>query len=285
MNSYVLITAAHNEEHYIEGLIKSVTVQTLKPRRWVIVSDGSTDSTADIITRYARQFSFIHPIITPPQQERSFSSKAMAVNTAYQHLACLEFDAVGILDADVTFEQNYYEQLLPHFDINPELGIIGGFVLDIIDGKTVRRPISINWSVRGPVQTFRRECFEAIGGYRALKYGGIDAVAETSARKAGWRVQTISDIHAMHHRATGTETQSFTRAHFRVGKQNFVNGYDFLFMLLRCLKRLPKKPLIIGSSAMLAGYISSWIKQEPLEVPPDIVKYLRSEQRHRIFNS
>ena len=283
MKNYVLITAARNEADYIEPTIESVRAQTYPPDRWIIISDGSTDRTNEIIRKHAASADFIEPLIIPPHNERSFGAKARAINTAYRHLADSSCHIVGILDADITFEPDYYEQLLPEFDKNPRLGITGGFVLDIINGQIVRRALSVNWSVRGPVQTFRRTCFEEIGGYLSLKYGGIDAIAETMARKNGWQVRTIINIYAKHHRPTGTETQSFVKAHFKVGKQNYVNGYSPLFMLLRTLKRIPKKPVISGAMAMLAGYTASWIRHEPFEVPEDVIRYLRHEQKQRLL--
>jgi len=285
MKDYVLITAARNEGGYIDQTIKAVRAQTHLPLRWVIISDGSTDNTNEIVKAHADECGFIDLVATEPRQGRSFGAKAKAINSSYRRVAGLSHDVVGILDADITFEPDYYEKLLPEFDHNPELGISGGFVLDIINGRPIRRTLSIDWSVRGPVQTFRRNCFEDIGGYRPLKYGGIDAVAEVMARKAGWKVRTIADLYAKHHRPTGTENQSFIKAHFKVGRQNYVNGYGHLFMLMRCLIRMPQTPVITGASAMMAGYLTSWISREPFEIPQDLVTFLRKEQKQRMFKS
>lgn len=283
MKNYVLITAARNEDAYIEATIEAVRAQTHPPLRWIIVSNGSTDRTNDIIHKHAAECQFIEAHITPADNDRSFGAKAHAINSAYRQLTDLPHDIIGILDADITFNSDYYKNLLPEFDKNPRLGITGGFVLDIINGQTVRRALSTDWSVRGPVQTFRRACFEEIGGYLPLKYGGIDAVAETMARKNGWQVRTTTAIFAKHHRATGTETQSFIKAHFKVGKQNYVNGYRPIFMLMRTAMRMFKTPIITGAAAMLAGYITAWMKGEPFEVPPDFIRYLRQEQKHRLL--
>lgn len=283
MKNYVLITAARNEGEYIDQTIDAVRSQTHPPLRWIIISDGSTDNTNEIIEKHAAECDFIELVATKPRQGRSFGAKAKAINTNYRRLASLNHEVVGILDADITFEPDYYEKLLPEFDHDPELGLTGGFVLDIINGQPIRRTLSINWSVRGPVQTFRRECFEDIGGYRALKYGGIDAVAELMSRKAGWSVRTIPEIYAKHHRPTGTETQNFIKAHFKVGKQNYVNGYAPVFMTLRCLKRLVKTPVIFGGAAMMTGYIKAWVTGEPFEISNDLVIFLRKEQKQRLF--
>jgi len=283
MKDYILITAARNEGEYIGQTIKAVCAQTHQPLRWIIISDGSTDNTNDIIKAHADKCDFIELVATEPRTGRSFGAKAKAINTNYRRVANLKHEVVGILDADITFDPDYYEKLLPEFDKDPGLGLTGGFVLDMIHDQPIRRTLSVNWSVRGPVQTFRRDCFEDIGGYRALKYGGIDAVAELMARKAGWSVRTISDLYAKHHRPTGTENQSFIKAHFKVGKQNYVNGYAPLFMALRCLKRLPKTPIVMGGSAMLSGYMKAWITREPFEIPTDLVKFLRNEQKQRMF--
>ena len=285
MKDYVILTAARNEGSYIEHTLKSVVAQTHLPLRWIIVSDGSTDNTVALVQKYAEQYDFIELIERHQEETRSFGSKARAINTAYRRVAALSHCFVAVLDADISFESDYYARLLVEFEKDPQLGLSGGFVLDIIDKEAIRRQLSVNWSVRGPVQTFRRECFEDIGGYRVLKYGGIDAVAELMSRKAGWKVRTVPELYAKHLRATGTETQNFIKAHFKVGKQNYVNGYWSVFMFLRCLKRLPQTPVIMGATAMLAGYFAAWIAREPYAIPTELIKFLRNEQKRRLLKS
>src|SRR5262245_6326143 len=120
---YVLITPARNEETFIEGVIRSVIAQTLRPLAWIIVSDGSTDRTDEIIQRFAQEHPWIKLLRMPEHRDRTFAAKATCVNKGYERLRSLDFDLVGNLDADITFEAGYYEFLVSKFAEMPRLGV------------------------------------------------------------------------------------------------------------------------------------------------------------------
>ncbi len=280
---YVLITAARNEDAYIGDVLESVAAQTHRPRAWIVVSDGSTDGTDALVADYARRCPFIRLMRKPADGTRNFGSKARAVNEAFSTLAEFDFDCVGIVDADVSFEDTYYELLLSRFADDARLGVGGGRVLDRFGSRFVTRPMSDHWSVRGPIQMFRRACFEQVGGYRVLTYGGVDAVAETTARMHGWTVRTFPDLLVHHHRTTGTESYGFVHAQFRLGRQNHVIGYHPLFELVRGIRRMAQRPYLLGGAALLAGYVWSLVAREPVEVPRDVATFLRHEQIQRLL--
>ena len=210
---YVLITAAKNEELFIEKTIQSVLNQTIKPARWVIVSDGSTDRTNDIVEQCSKKNKFIDLIALPPNKERNFSSKVNALNLALRKFEGTEFDFIGNLDADVTLDKSYYEEVFGSFQSNPKLGIAGGIIIDCIDDKEYPQNISLN-SVAGAIQVFRKQCFEKIGYYIPFKYGGEDAYLEIMARMMGWDVQTLAELKVHHHRPTGTGMGSLVKSKF-----------------------------------------------------------------------
>jgi len=279
---YILITAARNEAAYIGETLAAVTAQTIPPVRWVIISDGSTDGTDDLIADFSSRFPYIDFLRTETDEERSFGSKARAINHGFERTRELDVDCVGILDADVSFPDNYYETLLPKFSADKQLGIAGGFVLDRGEGKWIRRKLSVDYSVRGPVQFFRRECWEQVGGYSVLPYGGVDGVAESTARMLGWKVRTFLDVEAFHHRPTGTETQSVLAARIKLGRQAKVNGYHPLFIPFRAANQIKEKPFLLGSLGYLWGFLLATIAREPFAVPGDLVGFLRREQIDRI---
>ena len=181
---YVLITPAHNEESYIEKCIGSVISQTLLPAEWIIVSDRSSDNTDKIVERYAAEYHFIKLVKLPPGQGRDFASKVIAFKAGYMALSVRDYGYVGNLDADVSFAPDYYERVIKRFKIEKKLGIAGGVILELV-GKKFRKQISGLNSIAGAVQLFRRECFEDIGGFVPIRFGGEDSVAETMARMKG----------------------------------------------------------------------------------------------------
>lgn len=280
---YVLITPARNEDEYIGKTIEAVIAQTIKPEKWVIISDGSTDKTDEIAESYAKKIDFICFVKTKDQPDRNFGSKVAAFNLGLEQLTNVEYDFIGNLDADISFDPDYYEKVLQRFQQNEKLGIAGGVRVDIVNGKPLKIRSSKN-SVAGGFQFFRKKCFEDIGGYKKLDYGGIDAVAEISARMHGWQVESFSDIVAEHNKPTGSAVGNILKQKFRAGVKYYLLGYPPLFPFMRFGLRLKQKPVIIGSLISILGYYWALVFRYKRPVPADFVRYLRKEQKKRIRN-
>src|SRR5947207_9908009 len=124
--TYVLITPARNEEAHIEATIKSVVAQPSRPVKWVIVSDGSTDRTDEIVKRYAAAHDWIELVRMPERTERHFAGKVHAFNAGLERVGESKSDLIGNLDGDVSFEADYFEYLLGRFARNPRLGVADG---------------------------------------------------------------------------------------------------------------------------------------------------------------
>ena len=118
---YVLITSARNEQAFIGRTLDSMVAQTVLPERWVIIDDGSADRTAEIVERYAKRFPWITLVHRPKREGRNFAAKADAVNTSLAQLQNVEFEILGNLDADVSFEPDYMEFLLQKISADPKL--------------------------------------------------------------------------------------------------------------------------------------------------------------------
>ncbi|MGA7838083.1 MAG: glycosyltransferase [Ignavibacteriaceae bacterium] len=277
MKSYVLITPARNEADYIEKTIKSVINQTILPQKWIIVSDGSTDRTEEIVNYYISKFNFIELLKKKNNEDRNFGSKARAISIAYNKLRELDFELIGNLDADVSLDVNYYERMLIEFEANPNLGIAGGVRYDLIKGRFIKLNCAPD-SVGGPFQLFRRECYEEIGGYKPSRFGGIDAIAEISARMNGWEVKMFPQYKILHYRPTGTATDNVLKQKFRAGIRNYSLGYHPLFLFLRSYKTITIKPYFFGSIIILFGYLWASMRRFPRPVSKEFVKYLRLEQ-------
>ena len=275
---YILITAARNEEAYISLTLNTIINQTVKPEKWIIVDDGSTDKTANIVLEYQQQHSFIKFITTKRKSERSFASKVYAIQAGFDQLGDIQYQFYGNLDADVSFAENYYESILIRFLDHPQLGVAGGVIYDLIDGTFQRQPANPR-SVGGPIQFFHRECYEQIGGFLPLIRGMEDGVAEIMARQHGWLTQSYPNLKVYHHRREGTAKQSIYMMRFNTGINQYQLGYLFIYQFARSLAFTRHKPYIIGGLNMLAGYIYAWIRRKKSIVPDNFIGYLRQEQK------
>jgi glycosyltransferase involved in cell wall biosynthesis len=281
MRKYVIITPAHNEEAFIEKTIQSVLSQSVAPLRWVVVNDGSTDRTRTIVEQYLPNNSFIELINAERPGGRHFGNKVNAFNMGLTQVDDVDYEYIGNLDADISLSKDYFENLLTEFDRDLKLGLAGGMVSSSIDGKFVSQNVALD-SVAGAVQLFRRACFEQIGGYLALPQGGIDAAAEIMARMNGWNVRTLPELSVLEHRRTGTATSPPLASQVKVGRRLYLLGYGFLFFCLRCIYRSMEQPKIIGSAAALFGYLQGLVRRESIVLPPDVVHYLRAEQKKKL---
>lgn len=280
-SSYVLLTPARNEEDFIEVTIEAVVAQTVQPRQWIIVNDGSTDRTEAVVARYADRHDFIRLVSVPGGREHGFGSKARALNHSYRLLDESDHEFVGFVDADVSFAPDYYENILQRFAENPKLGLAGGKRFDFTNGA-FESVTSSDDSVCGAVQFFRRSCFEAIGGYQELPYGGIDAVAETTARMQGWDVRSYAEYRIDHHRPTGTAARSKRRSFFRAGLRDYTIGYHPLFELMRLVRRGRAEPYY---GVQMAGYLYAMARRMERPVPDEFIDFIRHEQIGRLRGS
>jgi len=282
LTSYILITPARNEEAYIEKTIESVISQTVLPGKWLIVSDGSTDRTEEIVDSYARDNDFIKLLRIDRGERRNFGSKVNAFHFGYDMVKNEAYEFLGILDADVSFDESYYESILSKFAADENLGIAGGQKYDTT-GKDFYKVPTASISVAGPFQLFRRKCFEDTDGFTPIPLGGEDAVIETKARMSGWKVETFPEFRVYHHRRTGTASVNIFRGRFRDGIQDYLIGYHPIFEFLRCSSRMSQRPYVFGALALLSGYTWAAALRRERPVSAEFVSYLRSEQLTRIF--
>lgn len=279
---YVIITPAHNEEKFIEKTILSMINQKLRPLRWVIVNDGSTDRTRSVVEKYLFQNKFIELLNVERGKDRSFGNKARAFNLGVQHLKGVAYEFIGNLDADIFLEEDYYANILQLLAEDPKLGLCGGSIYTTV-GSTFVTSDQTPDSVAGAVQLFRRSCFIDIGGgYTPLPYGGIDAAAEITAKMKGWTVQKSLMNKAYEQRQTGTATSSPLVACYRLGRRFHSLGYGLVFFSMRCLYRICDPPMVVGSFVTLLGFVGSVIKRRPVLLSDEVVKHWRRAQRIRL---
>jgi len=282
-SAYIIITPAKNEEKFIEKTIQSVITQTILPVRWIIVDDGSTDKTPEIVKKYLKDYPFIRLVQREKNQERNFGNKVFAIRRGFEEVKDIDYEYYCNLDADVSFEPNYFEMLLNKFNENKKLGICGGRAYYYKNGKLIKQPYNSE-SIPGFTQFFRKKCYDDTGGYYPFKYGNEDGYVEIKARMKGWETRTFEDIKIIHLRLTGTQWGSKIKLRFISGKIEYFYGFTFYYHLLRALRITFKEPFIIGSIFALYGYIISTIKKEERINDEEFIKFLRNEQKNRLIH-
>lgn len=276
--TYVLITPARNEARFIEETIKSVVAQTIRPLRWVIVSDGSTDGTDDIVAGYAAENAWIELVRMAERRDRHFAGKVHAFNAGYERIRNLEYDAIGSLDADISFDEEYFAFLLRKFD-DPQLGLVGTPFKD--NATYDYRFVSIE-HVSGACQLFRRKCFEEIGGYVPVRAGGIDHIAVLTARMKGWRTRTFTEKVCVHHRPIGSAEHGVLAASFRAGVLDYALGGHPLWEICRTAYQMTRRPVLVGGLTLLAGYVWATLRRVERPISRELVEFRRREQMQRL---
>jgi glycosyltransferase involved in cell wall biosynthesis len=277
---YALITPARNEAGNIERLLQSMVAQTAQPVKWVVVSDGSTDGTDDIVRQYAAKHGWIELERRPERAERHFAAKVEAFNAGYARLKNTDYDLVGNMDADISFDADFFAFLLGKFAENPKLGL-GGAPFKEEGLKYDFRFASVG-HVSGALQLFRRECFEQIGGYIPLKGGGIDTIAVWSARARGWETRTFTEKFYQHHRVMGTAKHSPWRVKFKDGKKDYTLGVHPLWETFRACFQMTKPPLLVGGFLLGLGYLWAVVSRVKRTMPSELVRYRQADQMARL---
>src|SRR5436305_7567635 len=278
---YVLITPARNEEAFIEKTLASMVAQTVLPLRWVIVDDGSKDRTADVVQTYASRCLWIDLVRREPRPQRHFAGKVEAFNAGLARLGAIDFEIIGNLDADLSFDRDYLEFLLRKFAEDPKLGVAGTPFLE--NGyDSARDSFEGESHVAGGCQLFRRQCFEEIGGYVPNRAGGIDWVAVTTARMKGWKTRSFSEKRFHHYRALGTAERGGLSALFSYGQKDYYLGGSPVWQVFRVMYRMAKRPILIGGLALLSGYCWAALRRIKRSVLRELIRFHRREQMKKL---
>lgn len=279
--SYVLITPARNEEAFIEKTIESVIHQTVLPMRWVIVDDGSTDRTAEIVTRYLPQHPWMELIPMPQRRDRSFAAKVGAFNAGFERVKRLSWEIIGNLDGDISFDADHFEFLTGKFAADASLGV-GGTVFREEGYSSDRDSFEGRTHVAGQCQLFRRQCWEQIGGYVPHRAGGIDWMAVVTARMMGWKTESFRERWFFHYRRLGTAERGVLSAQLAYGKKDYYMGGHPLWELFRVAYRVTKQPFIIGGLALALGYGLAFLRRLPRPVSNEFMAFHRNEQMTKL---
>lgn len=281
MTRYVVISPMRDECDNVERCISSVRSQTILPCEWVLVNDGSTDGTRELIERQIRDIDWIRLVNV---EDRGCRLPGVGVVNAFYKgfdaLLTKAWDFIIKLDGDLSFEPNYFERCFAKFSAIPRLGIGGGVIRSVVDGKLKLERTNPRFHVRGATKIYRSECWDEIGGLE--RSSGWDTLDEVKANMLGWTTQSFDDIPIVQHRPTG-QAEGAWRDVVKNGRANYFCGYHPLFMLFKMAKRVFRKPYVLGSLALLWGYLGGHLQRGPRVDDPELIRYLRRQQLKRLL--
>jgi biofilm PGA synthesis N-glycosyltransferase PgaC len=275
---FIAITPARDEEGFLPRLIASMAAQTLKPVRWIIIDDGSTDATAAILDRAAVEHPWIDVKHLPVGRERLPGGESILMQFLPKEV-WQDYDAILRIDADISFKPDFAQLLATEFERDPKLGIVGATLFEP-EGTAWHEIRSPGFHTRGAVKMYSRECFEAIGG---LTSGlGWDTIDEALAMMLGYKSRSFRHIRAYHHRPQGS-AGGYLKGNLAAGRAAYNVGYHPLFLLMRAAKRGVSWPPVIGGIYLLAGYVEGYLRRNQKTASPELVKFIRRQQLRRML--
>jgi len=278
---YLVITPVKDEERYVEHTLRSMAWQTVKPVRWIIVDDGSSDRTPELLAKYAAEHSFIRIITSPRGQARQPGSAVIqAFNRGYELAKDVEYDLIVKLDCDLSFDPNYFEKLLGRFSANPKLGIASGVYLESLGGVDWSEIAMPEYHACGASKVIRRDCWKQINGFVPSR--GWDTVDEIRAITHGWETTHFRDLKMKHWKIEGAGIGPW-KTNIMHGEIYYLTGGGFFFFLLKVLHRIKSRPVLIGGVAVLWGYLRSLLTRKTRLVNAAEARCYRKLLNARIF--
>ncbi|HEV2292231.1 MAG TPA: glycosyltransferase family A protein [Tepidisphaeraceae bacterium] len=276
---YCLITPCRDEAQYARITLDAVLNQTVKPALWVIVDDGSTDATPQILAEYAAKAPFIKIIRRADRGDRKLGGGVIeAFDEGYATINPDDFDYICKFDLDLDLPPRYFEALMERMEANPRIGTCSGKPYMDLNGKLVSEMCGDENSV-GMIKFYRTECFRQIGGFvRMLMWDGIDC---HRCRMLGWIAVSWDDpeIRFTHLRPMGTSHKNWWTGRVRHGVGQWFMGTGPTYMLASALFRMTRPPRIVGGLAIAWGYLRSWWTSHPRYGDAQFRQFLRSYQR------
>ena len=274
---YVVIMPARDEEALIAKALESLASQTIPPAACVVVDDGSRDGTRETASRFAATHPWLCVVQRPDRGCRASGGGVMeAFAAGLDALPVTDWDFLVKLDADLSFEPDYFARCFARFEADPQLGIGGGLIYVIRrHAPVVEVPGDPPFHVRGATKIYRRACWDRIGGL--VQSTGWDTIDEMTANQHGWKTRTFKEITLIQHRETG-RAEARWKDYVKNGRANYFTGYHPLFMLLKCARRLFLRPYFVAAAGLGWGFLSCWIRRAPRPVDRAFLKFVRREQ-------
>ncbi|MHC5066527.1 MAG: glycosyltransferase family 2 protein [Planctomycetota bacterium] len=277
--SYLIVSPCRNEAAYARRTLDSVCEQSIPPKKWVIVDDGSQDGTPELLKEYAEKYPFIQVISREDRGVRSVGPGVIeAFYAGYETIDPRDYEFVCKLDLDLEMPGKYFEELISRMNADPRIGTCSGKAyFESKTGEIVSESIGDDVSV-GAAKFYRTACFRQIGGFvREVMWDGIDC---HRSRMLGWKACSWDDpeIRFLHLRPMGSSHKGIWHGRMRHGYGQYFMGSSLVFMLASAVNRAFNRPILMGSLAMISGFVSAMLRRAPRYPHPEFRAFLRKYQ-------
>ena len=276
--TYLLISPGRNEAAYMRNTLDSVIAQSVRPAKWVIVDDGSTDESPAILAEYAAKHDWIQIVTRKDRGIRAVGPGVIeAFYAGYDSIDPNDYEYVCKLDLDLILPPRYFEELMSRMEADPRIATCSGKSYIHLDGEFVSERHGDETSI-GATKFYRRACFQALGGFvREVMWDGIDV---HSCRMMGWQACSwdVPDLRFTHLRPQGTSHKGWVTGRMRHGFGQYYMGTSPIYMLANAVNRFTEKPYVLAGLAMLWGYVWSALQRKPRYDNPEFRRFLRHWQ-------
>lgn len=288
---FLLIIPAHNEEKYISFCLESLKNQTFRDFEIVVVNDGSTDRTKELVEDFQTHFPKIKLINLQASLHEPGAKVVRTFNVGLHSVDFQEFDILCKFDADIIFPTNYLQQLNKVYEENPKVGMVSGLVkikkaifekslaFDFKDEKRqwVYENLSSKNHVRGPIKSYRKACFEQMNGLRPVL--GWDNIDVMLAKKNGWEIFTIKDLWVKHLRPTAYKYKHQKAE--KLGEYFYNLGLSFPLAIISAAKSSLKNQSITEFFITLRSFLK---QKHHRALQPEEIQFIRKMRWKQLIN-
>lgn len=271
MNYYIIIPT-YNEEKFISLTLQSIVEQTVLPSKVVVVNDGSTDKTEEIVNGFVEKYSFISLVNKSSDAIHLPGSKV--IQAFQKGLETLDdnYDIMVKIDADLIFPSNYFETIIKHFQSDERIGMVGGFCYIEKNGEWILENLTDKDHIRGALKSYRKETFKQIGGLKPAM--GWDTVDELLCKFYNWKVVTDESLHVKHLKPTGASYNKVAR--YKQGEAFYSLGYGFFITAIASLKLAMRKGKPLLFMDYMKGFWKAKSAKKPLLITDEQAKFIRN---------
>jgi poly-beta-1,6-N-acetyl-D-glucosamine synthase len=274
---YCLVTPCRNEAKFIRRTLETTTAQSVPPTRWVIVDDGSTDETPQILAEFAARYDYIRVIKRADRGKRAVGPGV--IEAFYDGLSTIDlddFDYVCKFDGDLELPPRYFERVMERMEADPQIGNFSGKLFERLPDGTLFEERTGDENAVGPVKFYRVQCFKDIGGFvREVAWDGIDGHV---CRMRGWIAQSEDEeaLRIIHLRPMGSSQQSIWVGRIRWGRGKYFMGSRFYYVAASSVYRMFERPWVVGGIGIAYGYLKAAATRHPRYSEPEYLRHLRS---------